>query len=340
MADRAPSTPPPEIPEYRALPSEREGRRVSRRRRTIVLSVLVHIVMVLLFVVVLPHVLAPWRQSVDVVPAEPESMPVRFTDQRVRVPEPVPPDTNVIAEADAVARSPGEGPPTPHGPTDLPDPTLGRKPAPQPALEPLPPPDPRPPEDPNPAPDTSAPAPSVQEDSALDKRRRVADALGQIGGRGQAGDAGWGDLAGQASSGLSFAFGGGAMQIESRSDLDWGPWARLVQQRVKENWYSVMPVAARVGMQGVVVVRFRVQRDGRITDYEQLESAGVPPLDRAVDDALVVMSSPLPPLPIPADSDEESIRITYTFIYNLDGEREVRAWRRMNWQRQRSAGGG
>ena len=70
------------------------------------------------------------------------------------------------------------------------------------------------------------------------------------------------------------------------------------------------------------------------------EATGTPPLDQAVHDALVVMSSPLPPLPLPPASDEESIGITYMFIYNLDDDREVRAWRRMNWQRQRAERGG
>src|SRR5207244_17281 len=120
--------------------------------------------------------------------------------------------------------------------------------------------------------------------------------LGGIGGP-------WGNLQGTPSSGLGTAWGGADFQIESRSDVDWGPWSERVRSIVKSNWYSIMPVAAKVGMKGIVQVHFRVHRDGTITDYDVVSSAGLPPLDDAVRTALTSLSNPLPTLPIPASSD-------------------------------------
>lgn len=321
------------------LPSEREERRSRRLRLALLLSLLLHVVFVLLVIVAARVIGIAFLHAPAPPPSqEPEPVIVRFIDQRVKVPEPEPPDTNVIAEQNAKAASPGEGPAVPHGESTQPDPDAGRRGQPQPEVAPEPAAPPEPAPEPQPQSDTPSQAP--REETPEEKRRRVADALGHVGSLGQSGDGGWGDEPGTPESGISYSFGGGGMQIESRSDVDWGPWARKVQEEVKGNWYSVMPVAARVGMKGIVVVRFHVHRDGTITDYETLESSGVPPLDLAVDSALLRMSSPLPPLPLPEDSDEEFIRLTYTFIYNLDDDREIRAWRRMNWQRQRAQRGG
>ena len=38
---------------------------------------------------------------------------------------------------------------------------------------------------------------------------------------------------------------------------------------------------------------------------------------------------------------EDTIRITYTFLYNLSDERELRAWQRQRWlEQKRQQGGG
>ena len=333
MADRRGPAEPRQ--EWAQLPSEREVRRDRWLRQALILSLLVHAILVLLAVLVARRIPLPPILVQQPPRPIPPHVNVEFTDQRVEIPAVVQPETTVVGETAAEARSPGPEPPAPHGRTSIPDPELGLRGDPAPPVP-----------DERPEPEAEAPAeePRPTESSAAEtieeKKRRVAAALGRIGSYGEAGEGGEGELPGEPSSGIGFKWGGNAMQIESRSDVDWGPWAQRVQREVKGNWYAVMPVAARVGMKGIVVVRFRVQRDGTITDFEVMESAGVPPLDRAVNDALLVMSSPLPPLPLPEDSDEESIRITYTFVYNLDDDREMRAWRRMNWQRQRSGEGG
>jgi hypothetical protein len=153
-------------------------------------------------------------------------------------------------------------------------------------------------------------------------------------------DSDWGELAMKGSSGLDTQYGGLDFQIESKSDIDWGPWGSKTVALVKRNWLSIMPIAAKVGMPGIVQVRFRVMRDGEIRDFEALSESGVIPLDQAVKDALLRLSNPLPELPIPADGVEDSIRVTYTFIYNLRDERAQREWQRKRWHEARANGAG
>jgi protein TonB len=320
--------PPAEPPERRELPSEREGRRGRSLRRALLFSLLVHgLLLVAAFLLArripLPPILQP-QPAERVAP-----IIVRLTDQRALIKAEKPPETSVIGIDDANASSPGEGPPKPHGESSEPNP--GRRGRPQPAQQPEP---PRPEQpEPNREPDVTREPRSPTSLSLEDKRRRIADTLGRIGSFGEMGEGGTGQE-GLPSSGLYFESGGdSSMQIESRSDVDWGPWAERVTRKVKDNWMTVMPVAARVGMKGLVTVRFVVHRDGTITDYEVLETSGIPPLDKAVDDALIGLSNPLPPLPLPPDSDEEHIRVTYQFSYSLEDDRERRAWRRANWQR-------
>jgi len=324
------------------LPSERPERRENSLKRALLLSLVVHVLLALLVLLLVKIVAPPPGATnelppyVDLIP--PSQIPTIYTDARAKIPEPEAPDTNVAGIDNARARSPGEGEPTPHGETSFPEPDAGRqqgRPEPKPSEEPqitrkleepahLPPPSQIPTESPLRSSEDQA-----EGESREARQQRLEAALRGLGGMGDLGE-----FDGTPSSGLGTAWGGGDMQIESRSDLDWGPWAAKAKEKVRRNWISIIPVAARVGMQGIVLVRFRVQRDGTITDFEMLESSGVPPLDQAADDALVRMSSPLPPLPLPADSDEESIRVTYMFIYNLEDDREVRRWRRLHWAPQ------
>jgi TonB family protein len=326
--------------ERQQLPSDRPERRDRDLRRALLLSLVFHVLFALLLVflvrVVAPVTVASDEESQRVTWLVPSTI---YTDQRAKIREKESPQTNVAGIDDARARSPGEGAPTPHGETSFPEPDAGKRrgrPEARPRKEPqitrkLEEPAKQPPS--SKVPTEIAPLRNSEDrgegESLEARQQRLLDALHGIGGTSDLGE-----LDGTPSSGLGTSWGGGEMQIESRSDLDWGPWAAKAKEKVRRNWISIIPVAARVGMKGIVLVRFRVQRDGTITDFEMLESSGVPPLDQAADDALVRMSSPLPPLPLPESSDEESIRVTYMFIYNLDDDREVRQWRRLHWRPQ------
>lgn len=318
-------------PEARILPSDRPARRTRTRILLALAAAICAHLLALSGCIGLVLFLLPIR-LMPPAPPERESMPVFVMQPKQARPAEAPPDTNRIAEIDARAESRGPKEPQPSG--DAIPRTEGpseprREPSPQPRQEPAPEPEPEP---------RVAESDEAPEATVDSQRLRLARALRSVGGNGD-----WGSLAesgeGSASSGLGYDFGGADFQIESRADVDWGPWSRRVRIIVKGNWYSIMPVAARVGMKGIVKVRFVVHRDGAITDWEMLDSSGLEPLDAAVRAALVDLSDPLPPLPL-RESDEESIRITYTFIYNLSDEREMRAWQRQRWMEQRRQGGG
>jgi TonB family protein len=95
---------------------------------------------------------------------------------------------------------------------------------------------------------------------------------------------------------------------------DWGPYAAAMVAKIRLHWYQNMPEVIRLGLKGVVVIRFTIQRDGRITDITTLESSGVPPFDYAAAKA-IELASPLSPLP--KDFPEPDERVTAAFYYNM-----------------------
>jgi len=94
---------------------------------------------------------------------------------------------------------------------------------------------------------------------------------------------------------------------------DWGEYAQSMVSRIRVNWYGQMPPLIRTGLKGVVTIRFTIQRSGRITNVEILNSSGVPPYDFAAKKA-IEMSSPLNALP--KDFPNETERVTCMFYYN------------------------
>lgn len=96
---------------------------------------------------------------------------------------------------------------------------------------------------------------------------------------------------------------------------DWGPYAQSMVSKIRVNWYQNMPPLLRTGMQGVVTIRFTIQRSGRITDITLLKSSEIPPYDFAARKA-IELSSPLNPLP--ADFPNAYERVTCMFYYNLE----------------------
>jgi periplasmic protein TonB len=95
---------------------------------------------------------------------------------------------------------------------------------------------------------------------------------------------------------------------------EWGEYANSMVRRIRYHWYNNMPALVRMGVKGVVRIRFTIERDGRITDITILSSSGHPPYDFAARKALE-LSSPLQPLP--SDFPKDSERVTASFFYNM-----------------------
>jgi TonB family protein len=142
--------------------------------------------------------------------------------------------------------------------------------------------------------------------------KKLADSLqnldqfigkGEESGRQGSGSPGDGDLpSGDPGSGVFFDTQG----------FDLGPWANRVVAIVRSNW--IVPVAAELGVKGVVSVAFKVERSGRIIDIRVISPSGTPSFDQAAMNALKT-SSPFPALP--ADFPRPVLPGVFRFYYNV-----------------------
>jgi protein TonB len=93
---------------------------------------------------------------------------------------------------------------------------------------------------------------------------------------------------------------------------DWGPYAKKMLRKIRMNWQ--IPEIARLGVDGVVKIRFFIERNGAVTGLQILDESGKPPMDFAARDA-IGDSSPFDPLPGDLTGVERE-GITITFYYN------------------------
>jgi len=96
---------------------------------------------------------------------------------------------------------------------------------------------------------------------------------------------------------------------------DFGPYMNQVINRVRTNWYSLIPEAARIGTQrGRVVIVFTITASGRVEGLRAVLTSGAAALDRAAAGA-VQASNPFPELP--PDFMGDQLVLQFTFLYNM-----------------------
>jgi protein TonB len=93
---------------------------------------------------------------------------------------------------------------------------------------------------------------------------------------------------------------------------DWGPYAKKMLAKIRRHWK--IPEIARLGVAGVVKIRFYIERDGTVTGVRIMDESGKPPMDFAARDA-IRSSSPFDELPS-ALTGVEREGVTITFYYN------------------------
>lgn len=99
---------------------------------------------------------------------------------------------------------------------------------------------------------------------------------------------------------------------------DFGPYMNQVINRVRTNWYSLIPESARIGTErGRVVIVFTITESGRIEGLRAPLNSGVAALDRAAA-AAIQASNPFPRLP--ADFEGDHLSLQFTFLYNIAPE--------------------
>jgi len=114
------------------------------------------------------------------------------------------------------------------------------------------------------------------------------------------------------------AYGGMAMLTPDQG-VDFSVYLARVQQSVDRNWQAVIPESVMLGEKGIVVLQFRIMKDGSVPPgYPVLvRSSGKEPLDRAAVSSIRA-SNPFEPLP-PAFTGPY-IDLQAIYLYNLPPE--------------------
>jgi TonB family protein len=96
--------------------------------------------------------------------------------------------------------------------------------------------------------------------------------------------------------------------------VDFRPYLLQILSTVRRNWFAVMPESANLGRRGKVALQFAISRDGSVVKIVFASNSGAESLDRAAV-ASISMSHPFPPLP--AEYRGDTIRLQFTFQYNM-----------------------
>jgi hypothetical protein len=97
--------------------------------------------------------------------------------------------------------------------------------------------------------------------------------------------------------------------------VDFDSYINRLLATVKRNWYAVMPESALMGDKGIVVITFRIKKDGVVPlpDPNLERTSGKQPLDAAAMSSIRT-SSPFEPLPPQFKGPE--IELRFIFFYN------------------------
>src|SRR6266853_915347 len=169
------------------------------------------------------------------------------------------------------------------------------------------------PDSPVPHPGLVLPKETSPSQSIQDSLRAAAQNSGPtpIGGGGRI--QGSGGRGGGGGGGTAF---GGLEMLTPTEGVDFQSYLERVYVTVKRNWFAVMPESAELGERGIVVLTFKIMRDGSVpsNDPEIQRNSGKEPLDRA---ALSSVRASNPFEQLPAQFKGPYIELRYTYLYNI-----------------------
>jgi hypothetical protein len=131
--------------------------------------------------------------------------------------------------------------------------------------------------------------------------------------------AGGGQIPGGSTGGGGGGHGtayGGIEMLTPDEGVDFSNYLNRVYVTVKRNWFAVMPGSVELGEKGIVVLTFKIMRDGSVPSDEPViqRDSGKEPLDRAARNS-VRASNPFEPLP--PQFRGPYIELRYTYLYNI-----------------------
>jgi len=102
--------------------------------------------------------------------------------------------------------------------------------------------------------------------------------------------------------------------LSDTKGYDFGLYMNQVINRVRYNWYSLIPEIARYGKKGRVVIIFTITQNGTVDNPHVVATSGVDPMDRAAFGSITA-SNPFAKLPAGFDGDR--LVLQFTFLYNI-----------------------
>ena len=109
------------------------------------------------------------------------------------------------------------------------------------------------------------------------------------------------------------------MVLSDTQGYDFSSYMRELTNRVRYNWYALIPGVAVRGEKGRVIVVFTIFRNGTVQNLHVVASSKVEVLDRAAT-AAIKASDPFAALP--ADFKGEHIDLQLSFLYNIKSENQ------------------
>ena len=107
----------------------------------------------------------------------------------------------------------------------------------------------------------------------------------------------------------------GAIDILSDPQgVDFGPYLKPMLQRVRKNWYLLIPESAE-RKKGKLAIEFAITKEGKLADMRLVATSGNTTLDRAAWGGITA-SNPFPPLP--SEFTGSYLALRFRFYYNPD----------------------
>lgn len=141
---------------------------------------------------------------------------------------------------------------------------------------------------------TPLPSPSVTKPPTTGRQVQTGTSAVETGARG-------------IGAGLTVGGGGDGAQLKVDSDFCCPAYLQEVVSRISAVWRSVQPE------HGTTVMKFTIQRDGRITDIEPESSSGSSLLDRQSKATLMDAALHLQPLPAEYSPDHLTIHLSFPY---------------------------
>ena len=103
--------------------------------------------------------------------------------------------------------------------------------------------------------------------------------------------------------------------LSNTEGVNFGPYLSTVLQKVRENWYKLIPIEARApeNKQGTVSIEFAILRTGKVAGMKLVGPSGDIAMDRA---AWGGITASVPFDPLPGEYTKPYLALRFHFYYN------------------------